>query len=119
MAKLDRSFQVACAPEEAQAMFIRDVAPALWRAAEFRVVHEEPGELHFSDARNTGFGYADPLIYDGLSHALARRITVQFVSDGAQTQVRISGHAERQIAEAVGHLGTPGHWPATANQPHD
>lgn len=119
MAKLEQSFQVACEPREAQAMFMRDVAPALQRAADFRVVDEEPGELHFSDAHELPPVYRDANTYDGLSRLLARRIKVEFVSDGVQTLVRISGHAEREIADAIADLGKPGHWPSTANDPHD
>lgn len=50
---------------------------------------------------------------------LARRITVGFGAELTGTRVSITGHAEREIRDAIDELGTPGHWPEMANDPHD
>jgi len=119
MAKLDREFQMRCDPAQAQAMFVRDVVPALYRAGEFVVYEETAGELHLSDGATGTRGLADPDGYYALRRDLARRITVGFGAEATGTHVSITGHAEREIRDAIDKLGTPGHWPETANDPHD
>jgi hypothetical protein len=33
--------------------------------------------------------------------------------------VTLKGSIDRDVRDALARLGTPGHWPATANDPHD
>ena len=54
----------------------------------------------------------------GLSRGFARHIKVEFTADGEGTHVVITGHAEHDLRDAIDRLGTPGHWPETANDPH-
>jgi hypothetical protein len=55
---------------------------------------------------------------DDLPDLLARHIHVEFTADGTGTQVRVRGHVERDIGHALERLGTPQHWPETADLPH-
>jgi hypothetical protein len=139
MARLDRIFQMQYPPEKAQELFVRDVAPAFAQAGAFVLYQEQPGELHFSEGDvATGaaqpsepplFGAADletrgvPLRAQepstGLSRGFARHIKVEFTPDGDGTRVEIKGHAEHDVRDAIDRLGTPGHWPETAEDPHD
>ena len=49
MARINYSFQMSETPQEAQAMFVRDIAPELAQARDFQIAHARPGELTFSD----------------------------------------------------------------------
>jgi hypothetical protein len=138
MAKLDRIFQMPYPPEKAQALFVRDVAPAFAQAGEFVLNKEERGELHFSEGDVvTGpaqpgeeplFGEAEletpgvparaQELSTGLGRGFARHIKVEFTPDGDGTRVEIEGHAEHDVRDAIDRLGTPGHWPETAENPH-
>jgi hypothetical protein len=138
MAKLDRIFQMPYPPEQAQALFVRDVAPAFAQAGEFVLYEEEPGELHFSEG-NVATGAAHPgeaplfgeaqletrgvparaqKPTSGMARGFARHIKVEFTPDGDGTRVEIKGRAERDVRDAIDRLGTPGHWPETAENPH-
>jgi hypothetical protein len=50
---------------------------------------------------------------------LARRIHVEFTPHEAGTLVHVHGHCEHDIRRGLELLGTPGHWPETADRPHD
>ncbi len=142
MAHLERTFHMDYPPEEAQALFLRDVGPALAADAEFLLQHEHPGELLFSEGdlglspgpldEGLPFGnreidaaefsasrarYRGPP--DGLARAFAAHIKVEFTADGEGTLVEVKGHTERKLRDAMEKLGTAGHWPETANDPHD
>ncbi len=59
------------------------------------------------------------LVSEGLDAVFARHIHIEFKAEGASTVVRIHGHLERDLQHALERLGTPDHWPATADLPHD
>jgi hypothetical protein len=59
------------------------------------------------------------LVSDGLDTLFARHVHVEFKADGAGTLVNIRGHLERDVEHALERLGTPNHWPETADLPHD
>ncbi len=59
------------------------------------------------------------LVSEGLDGVYARHICIEFKAEGASTVVRIHGHLERDLQHALERLGTPDHWPATADLPHD
>jgi hypothetical protein len=137
MAKIERSFHMDYAPDQAQALFLRDVGPAFAQDAEFLLQHEKPGELRFSEGDlPAGPGPSDetPMLSEqvieaasprryqgpstGISRAFAAHIKVEFTPEGDGTHVEITGHAEHELRDAIDRLGTPGHWPETANDPH-
>jgi hypothetical protein len=142
MAHLQRTFHMDYPPEQAQALFLRDVGPALAADAEFLLQHEHPGELLFSEGdlglppgpldEGLPFGNreidaaefsASPARYrgppDGIERAFAAHIKVEFTAEAGGTLVEVKGHAERKLRDAMEKLGTAGHWPETANDPHD
>jgi len=143
MAHLQRTFHMDYPPAEAQALFLRDVGPALAADAEFLLQHEQPGELLFSEGElglppgpleeglpfgekeiDAAASSAFPHRYigggsDGLARAFAAHLKVEFTADGGGTLVEVKGHAEHELRDAINRLGTPGHWPETAGDPHD
>jgi len=141
MAHFERSFHMDYPPEQAQAMFLRDVGPAFAQDAEFLLQHEQPGALLFSEGdlglppgpldEGLPFGNkeidaaelsASPSRFrgrpDGLARAFAAHIKVEFTPEGEGTHVELKGHAEHELRAAIDRLGTPGHWPETAEDPH-
>jgi hypothetical protein len=116
VAKIDHTFSMAETPEQAQAMFVRDIGSELHRAGEFVLCKEDAGRLVYSD------GIVDPIAFAGrdsgdyamLRKLTAHLITVAFSAELTGTTVSVSGHAERDIREAISRLGGPGHWPAIA-----
>ena len=50
---------------------------------------------------------------------LARHLHVEFSAGDSDTVVRVHGHARRNLRDALKRLGTTGHWPETADRPHD
>jgi hypothetical protein len=50
---------------------------------------------------------------------LARHLRVEFTPRDRATVVRVHGHVRRNLRDALQLLGTAGHWPETADQPHD
>lgn len=145
MARIDRSFSLDRPPEQAQAMFVRDIAPELARDRDFGIVRERPGELIFSqraaadslqleedleepveehrdaiaDAGAPGWRFNAFHGADDLAGALPRHIRVEFTGEGTGTRVHVHGHVERDVCHALEKLGTPQHWPETADLPHD
>jgi len=55
----------------------------------------------------------------GLRHWLSRRIRVEFSTAPSGTLVTLKGRVGRDMRDALGRLGSAGHWPATAGDPHD
>jgi hypothetical protein len=147
MAKIDHTFSIDKPPDIAQAMFVRDIAPDLARDGEFQIAREHPGQLIFSDgavpkadAESSLEGEpaqeepwipadaagvpTDPFVRsvtvtDDLPEMFPRHIHVDFSSDGTGTNVRVHGHVERDVCHGLERLGTPQHWPETADRPHD
>jgi hypothetical protein len=131
MAKIDHSFHMEEAPEQAQQRFEDELGWELHRDGGFAAVKEKPGEIDYSDgvvddvsdedafpggplARSGGLvGHGGPssAAYGGLRELLARRIKVELTPDGSGTLVHIHGHAEGPLRDAIQRLGTPGHWP--------
>jgi hypothetical protein len=56
---------------------------------------------------------------DELAEVLSRHIKVDFAPEGVGTRVRVHGHVEHDVRHGLELLGTPRHWPETADQPHD
>jgi hypothetical protein len=120
VARIDRTFSMQMAPEQAQALFASDIAPELHRAGGFVRYKEEPGYLAFSD------GIVDPMAFAGrdgfdysmLRRLLAHRIKVDFVQEVAGTRVTVRGSAALEIRDAINRLGQAGHWPSNRDDPH-
>jgi hypothetical protein len=118
VAKVDRTFSMQMPPEKARALFIEDIAPEFHRVDDFVLCKEDPGRLEFSDAdvdpmANAGNDWRE---YAMLRRATARRIRVEFESEGIGCRVVIRGHAERDLQKAIALLGEPGHWPEGRSQ---
>lgn len=108
-------------PQTAEDMFVRDLAPELAKDRGFHITHEKPGCVVFSDVP---IDNPDPIDFRRGSDLeeidlLARHIRVEFTPDGSGTRVRMHGHAEKDIRDAIDKLGTPNHWPEIADLPHD
>jgi len=121
LARVDASFQIGVPPERAQAMFVRDIASELTRVRQFQLVEERPGRLEFSDGIVDLAAYAgnDRGLYAELRNLTARHIHAAFLPDPEGTLVELTGHAETDVRDALHRLGIPGHWPETADDPHD
>ncbi len=132
MAHFERTFHMDHPPDQAQALFLRDVGPAFAQDAEFLLQHEQPGELLFSEGDlglppgplDEGLPFGNREIHaaetstatrrfgggpDGLARAFAAHIKVEFTPDGEGTRVELKGHAEHSLRQAIDRLGTPGH----------
>ncbi len=59
------------------------------------------------------------LVPDDVPRLLPRHMHVDFSAAGSGTSVRVHGHLERDVCHGLKLLGTPQHWPETADQPHD
>lgn len=109
-------------PDQAQTMFVNDLAPELAKYRDFSITHERPGEVVFSDAvkeqDSDVYLRGSAGFYEG-NELLARHIHVEFVAEAGGTLVTLRGHAEKNICDAIDRLGTPDHWPEIANRPHD
>ena len=168
MARVHNTFTVALPPEQAQALFVRDILPDLHRDGRFTLYREGPGELRFSDADlnvepsfarsvRGGVGLdlddiadpdefeahdeeaSEPVLADVLrrgtdaeaptaegGHAhpsvellASHRLKVTFQPEGTATRVTIKGSAHHDVSQGLERLGTHGHWPETADRPHD
>ena len=131
MAKIDHTFHMDEAPGEAQERFEEEIGWELHRDEGFVAVKETPGEIDYRDgavnestdeqllpndpvASGVGYGARGSSLsaYAGLRELLARHIKVELTPDGTGTLVRIHGHAEGRLRDAILLLGTSGHWPA-------
>jgi hypothetical protein len=163
VARVKGNFTMEVAPEQAQAMFVRDIAPDLAKDAELALFKERPGSLEFVprvDAGNQDFdpvAIADPdvvghgeedeepdvrrqgsraestifttapgrvvgnraSVFSELRRWGGPRLTVRFAPAADGTVVTLKGSIDRDVRDALARLGTPGHWPATAGDPHD
>ncbi len=79
------------------------------------------GLTHFTGltGRVTATAADDALFYSGFARLLDRRIRVTFSAVSEGTKVEIKGFAEKRLAHALTELGSIGHWPETADDPHD
>jgi len=118
MTKIDYSFTMLEAPEQALARFRDDMSGELDRKAEFTLFKEQPGQLHYTqggdneDFRSLGYrhrGEDEALEFGRLE--TSRRLTVTFAPAGSGSSVHIEGHCEGEIRKGLEDLGTPGHWP--------
>ena len=163
VARVNASFTMDVPPEQAQAMFVRDLLPDLYKDAGFVLYEERPGRLElskgvvgdsvhslaeladpdlaghleeidepelkraepgapadaFQDAPGGRRGPPGPPVYSDVRRWISRRLDVEFAPEGTGTRVTLKGHAERDVRDALDRLGSTGHWPATANEPHD
>jgi hypothetical protein len=167
VARVHNSFEMGVAPEQAQAMFVRDLIPDLHRDGRFTTYREAPGQLRLSDAdfgREPGFGRglsgganldlddiadpdefevhdeegSEPALADALRRGtdaeapaatghgrhsaemlLSHRLKVTFAPRGDGTLVTVKGSAHDDVRKGLDRLGTPQHWPETADAPHD
>ncbi|MCW3033386.1 MAG: hypothetical protein QOK19_787 [Solirubrobacteraceae bacterium] len=58
-------------------------------------------------------------VYSLLRRWTSRRLKVDFAPTADGTRVTLTGSAGRPLRDALARLGTPGHWPETADNPHD
>jgi hypothetical protein len=119
VAKVDHTFLMSQAPEQAQAMFVDEIAPELHRKAELGMCKDEPGHVLFND------GIVDPdnlpitrsndaELYSALREVSGHHLHVDFEPEGSGTKVRVHGHVERKLREALDLFGQPGRWPETS-----
>jgi hypothetical protein len=110
-------------PAQAQAMFVRDIAPDLHKLRGFALYRNKPGSLAFGDGRDLrtyalgeqGPGIRGPGVF--MRRLSERRITVAFTAEATGTRVTLKGGAERDVRNALERLGEPGQWPDTADPP--
>ena len=105
-------------PEQAQAMFVDEIAHELNAKAELAMCSDEPGRVSFNDgvvdidtlpiARSD-----DTELYTGLRELTGHHLHVDFSADGAGTKVRMHGHVEHDVCGALERFGQPGEWPET------
>jgi hypothetical protein len=117
VARLNHTFTISVPPQEAKEQFQGEIGPALRRDGGFRLAYDESRRLVYSD----GVVSSEPALlgrdptdwntYAKLRRLLARRITVEFVTEGAGTRVSLRGSVERGIRAGLEKLGTTGHWP--------
>jgi hypothetical protein len=121
VARIRHSFSVPLEPEQAQAMFVRDIAPDLRRLGGFVLYKNEHGCLAFGDERDLpvaemGLGAAtEPSRW--MRRLVERRIRVTFESEPPGTRVTLRGSSPRDVRAALRKLGAPDHWPSTAPRP--
>jgi hypothetical protein len=94
-------------------MFEEEIVPELNRDEGFCLHTDAPGALHLTD--DDGDPATDPAMYSRLRELTGRRLHVEFTPSNAGTEVRIHGHAERRLVEAIEQLGSPSHWPNVRN----
>jgi hypothetical protein len=132
---IDHRFTMALPPDRAQELFNEDVASELARQDEVEIVREEPGLIVLNDddwnpagwedesereegdrprEAETGLGLRVESVYEReplLPVHPGKGLRVEFSAENGATAVRIRGHAEKSVREALALLGTPGHWP--------
>lgn len=115
MAKLKHIFSMECSPDDAQAMFVSHIAPEISRSTQIPLLREESGRLTFATVGTGG----------SITRVVPKRrlwgphIEVTFESDILGTKVTLRGSCEQSVRAALEQLGSQGHWPETADQPHD
>jgi hypothetical protein len=133
--RIDHSFTMQLPPEQAQEVFNEDVASELAKQDEIEIVREEPGLIVLNDddwhttaweqaseaergdrprEAESGFGLRVESTYERepvVPVHPGKGLRIEFHGEGAATSVRIHGHAEKSVREALEVLGTPGHWP--------
>ncbi len=126
---------MALPPDRAQELFNEDVASELAKQDEFEIVREEPGLIVLNDDewhpaawwKENAEEHAHPVQEQQSSFGLmvasvaerepllpvnaGKGLRVEFRAEGGATAVRVHGHAEKSVREALELLGTPGHWP--------
>ena len=126
MAKVELSFMMPVSPDEALAMFVRDIVPELHSKGGLVLFRQEPRRLILSAVVRLVDGAPIYLGYARYRTGFLRRtpwgedhLRVDFAEDPIGTRVDMSGRVIHEIRDALKPLGTPNHWPETANQPHD
>jgi hypothetical protein len=122
VARLNHTFTISVPPEQAKEEFQEEIGPDLRRDGGFQIAHDGSRRLVYSD----GIVSPEPAplggyptnwnTYARLRRLLARRITVEFVPEGAGTKVSLRGSVERGICTGLEELGSPGHWPGNREQ---
>jgi hypothetical protein len=136
MPKVDHTFLMQQPPEQAQSMFVDEIAPELHRKAELAMCKDEPGHVLFNDGivdpddlvRGVNLdelapGEAGRLLrrsasndvelFSALREATGHHLHVDFEPEGSGTKVRIHGHVERDVRDGIDLFGQPGRWPET------
>jgi hypothetical protein len=119
VAKVDHTFLMSQPPEQAQRMFVDEIAPEFDRKAELAMCKDEPGHVLFNDGIvnldevPVGSRANDPELYSALREITGHHIHVDFQQEGSGTKVRVHGHVEREISHAIEEFGQPGRWPET------
>jgi hypothetical protein len=76
------------------------------------------GSFIIGEGLSTKFTAPRPLELLG-EDLLSRHLHVDFSPGVSGTVVRVHGRARRALRDALQRLGTTGHWPETADRPHD
>ena len=126
MARVRRSFTMNVAPEQAQAMFVRDLAFDLHRGDGLVLYAEAPGCCRFSSGATIidGEPYNNTIRLGGIFSLFSRpgsgdHLKVEFLPDPLGTRVQLSGRVLGDFRTFLEALGTDAHWPATAGDAHD
>jgi hypothetical protein len=112
VARIKHTFSMQVQPERAQDAFVTDIAPEIHRSAQISLLRQETGRVTFATLEPSTYGNKRRSFWGPL-------IDVRFELDTLGTKITIRGHCKRKLREALEQLGTPGHWPETADQPHD
>ena len=90
---------------------------------EFEVHDEEASEPALADVLRRGTDAEAPAGPGRGRHSaemlLSHRLKITFVPEGSGTRVTIKGSAHRDVDTGLERLGSAGHWPETADAPHD
>ncbi len=115
MGRVDHRFRIGVAPPDARRMVEEELGWELRRRAGFALVRREPLRLLFSDFGSGTWAFSGKPrrlgLYGRLRELTARRLEVELAPDGAGTILRIRGHADQDLCEAIERLGAPGQWP--------
>ena len=60
--------------------------------------------------------HRQPWLYANLRRLSSRTLKISFQAEEGRTRVRIAGSADRNVRHALTRLGTPGHWPQSAER---
>jgi hypothetical protein len=121
--RIRHTFTMRQEPGDAQAMFVRDIAPDLHRLRGFTLYKNEPGELAFGDGRdlvayNIGERGGAVMGPSRLMRRLTeRRVRASFDAVPEGTLVTLRGGAEGDVCKALALLGQSGQWPEKAPSP--